>query len=103
MLQDWRKTVKTLGNLLLIFFVILGVLCLLPLITVGFGLALAVGVFALWLLPFVIIACSDQTTGFEKIAWLLAMICLSWFAWVFYFFLAPLKPRRRFSHYDYRY
>ena len=91
---------RTLGNLLVIFFVILGVLCLLPLITVGFGLAMAVAIFAVWLLPFLIIATSDKTTGFEKIAWLLAMICLSWFAWVFYFFLAPLKPRHR---YDYRY
>ena len=37
----------------------------------------------------------------EKIAWLIAMVCLSWFAWVFYFFLAPLKPRRDRVHYDY--
>lgn len=94
---------RTLGNLLVIFFVILGVLCLLPLVTMGFGLLLAVAIFAVWLLPFLIIATSDKTTGFEKIAWLLAMIVLSWFAWIFYFFLAPLKPRRRFDYYDYRY
>ena len=42
----------------------------------------------------------SAATGFEKIAWLLAMICLSWFAWVFYFFLAPIKPKRRYSRYD---
>jgi len=94
---------RTLGNLLVISFVIVGVLCLLPLVTMGFGLVMALAVFAVWLLPFLIIATSDKTTGFEKIAWLLAMICLSWFAWVFYFFLAPLKPRHRHDHYDYRY
>ena len=38
-----------------------------------------------------IIACSDKTTGGEKLAWILAIIFLSWFAWIFYFLLAPLK------------
>ena len=48
---------------------------------------------ALWFLPFWIIATSEKTTGFEKIAWLLAMICLSWFAWVFYFSrITPSNP-----------
>lgn len=91
---------KTLGNLLVIFLVIVGLLCLLPLFTFGFGLLAAVAVFAVWILPFWIIATSDQTGGFEKIAWLLAMICLSWFAWIFYFFLAPIKPRRRYQYRD---
>lgn len=95
---------RTLGSLLTISLVILGLICLLPLLSLGFGLVVAVGVFAIWLVPFWIIATSDKTTGFEKIAWLLAMVCLSWFAWVFYFFLAPLKPRRgRYDYYDYRY
>lgn len=96
---------KTIGSLLTIFLVIIGVLCLLPLISLGLGLVTAVAVFAVWLLPFWIIATSDKTTGFEKIAWLLAMICLSWFAWIFYFFLAPIKPRHRerYGYYDYRY
>ncbi|NKB34816.1 MAG: hypothetical protein GKR91_17105 [Pseudomonadales bacterium] len=60
----------------------------------------AVAIFAIWLLPIWIIATSDKTTGFEKIAWLLAIVCLSWFAWSFYFFLAPLKPKNRY-YYDY--
>lgn len=99
---------KTLGNLIVIFLVLLGVLCLLPLAVAGMGLLFAVLAFAVWLLPFWIIATSDATTGFEKIAWLLAMICLSWFAWVFYFFLAPIKPRRHYyddysDRFDYRY
>jgi hypothetical protein len=91
---------KTLGNLIVIFLVILGLLALVPLISFGFAILGAVAVFSLWVLPIWIIATSDKTTGFEKIAWLLAMLCLSWFAWIFYFFLAPLKPRHR---YDYRY
>jgi hypothetical protein len=91
---------KTLGNLIVIFLVILGLLALVPLISFGFAILCAVAVFSFWVLPIWIIATSDKTTGFEKIAWLLAMLCLSWFAWIFYFFLAPLKPRHR---YDYRY
>lgn len=96
---------RALGSLLVIFLVILGVVALIPLISFGFGLVTCVALFAIWLVPFWIIATSDKTTGFEKIAWLLAMICLSWFAWVFYFFLAPLKPRRRdrYDYYNYRY
>ena len=93
---------RTLGSLLTIFLVILGCLDLIPLLTFSFGLVTAIALFAVWLAPFWIIATSDKTTGFEKIAWLLAMICLSWFAWVFYFFLAPIK-RRRDDYYDYRY
>ena len=81
---------KTLANLIVIFLVILGLLAVIPLVSFGFAILCAVAVFCLWVLPMWIIATSDKTTGFEKIAWLLAMFCLSWFAWVFYFFLAPL-------------
>lgn len=91
---------KILGNLLVIFLVILGFLALIPLVSVGFALLCAVAVFAIWLLPIWIIATSDKTTGGEKICWILAILCLSWFAWVFYFFLAPLKPRRNYYYYD---
>ena len=91
---------KTLANLIVIFLVILGLLALVPLVSFGFAILCAVAVFSLWVLPIWIIATSDKTTGFEKIAWLLAMLCLSWFAWIFYFFLAPLKPKHR---YDYHY
>ena len=90
---------KTLGNLIVIFLVILGLLAVIPLISFGFAILCAVAVFSLWVLPIWIIATSDKTTGFEKIAWLLAMLCLSWFAWIFYFFLAPLKPKHRYDYY----
>ena len=87
---------KTLGNLAVIFLVILGLLALIPLICLGVEILGTVMVIAIWVLPIWIIATSDKTTGFEKIAWLLAMVCLSWFAWIFYFFLAPIKPRHRY-------
>ncbi len=91
---------KLLSNLLLVFLLILGTLALLPLLSMGVAAVCAVLVFAVWVLPIWIIATSDKTTGFEKIAWLLAMVCLSWFAWVFYFFLAPLKPKRHYYYYE---
>ncbi|MCH7672343.1 MAG: hypothetical protein IIB72_09285 [Proteobacteria bacterium] len=89
---------KALGNLAVIFLVILGLLALIPLISLGVTILGTVMVIAIWVLPIWIIATSDKTTGFEKIAWLLAMICLSWFAWIFYFFLAPIKPRHRYYY-----
>ena len=52
----------------------------------------------IWLIPVVLIAVSDRTTGKEKVAWLLAVFFITWFAWVFYLLLAPIKPRD-----DYRY
>lgn len=49
--------------------------------------------FVIWLLPIVFIAGSDRTGGKEKIAWILAVIFITWFAWIFYLLLAPIKPR----------
>ena len=89
---------KALGNLAVIFLVILGMLALIPLISLGVTVLGTVMVIAIWVLPIWIIASSEKTTGFEKIAWLLAMVCLSWFAWVFYFFLAPIKHRHRYYY-----
>jgi hypothetical protein len=92
---------KILGNLAVIILVIIGLLALIPLVSFGFALFCGIALFAIWLLPMWIIATSDETSGFEKIAWLIAMVCLSWFAWVFYFFLAPLKPKRSYYYSDY--
>lgn len=44
-----------------------------------------------WLLPIIIIASSSRTKGGEKLAWILAVLFISWFAWIFYLLLAPLK------------
>ncbi|MEX2132374.1 MAG: hypothetical protein WD772_12910 [Pseudohongiellaceae bacterium] len=90
---------KILTTLLLIVLVIIGMAALIPILSIGFALVCAAGVFLIWLLPILIIASSDETTKGEKAAWILAIILLSWFAWVFYFFLAPLKPRRRDYYY----
>jgi len=43
-----------------------------------------------WLIPIILIAGSNKTGGKEKLAWILAVIFVSWFAWVFYLLLAPL-------------
>lgn len=46
-----------------------------------------------WLLPILIIANSRKSTGSEKLAWILAVIFISWFAWIFYLLLAPIKKK----------
>jgi len=47
----------------------------------------------LWLLPILIIMSSSKTTSGEKIAWILAVLFITWFAWIFYMLLAPIKKR----------
>jgi hypothetical protein len=46
-----------------------------------------------WLLPILMIISSDKTSGTEKLAWVLAVVFISWFAWIFYLLLAPIKNR----------
>lgn len=46
-----------------------------------------------WLLPIFIIAKSNKTTKAEKVAWIFAVIFVSWFAWIFYALLAPIKKK----------
>lgn len=92
---------RILSGLLLILGTIVGVLLLIPVVSLGVALLGGAAVFFIWLLPMLIIAASDETTTGEKVCWILAILCLSWFAWVFYFFLAPLKPRRRWDDYSY--
>jgi len=47
----------------------------------------------IWLAPLLIISKSSKTSGSEKIAWIIAMLFVSWGAFVFYLLLAPLKKR----------
>ncbi len=56
----------------------------------AFLLALAV-LGLVWLLPIFIILGSNKTSGGEKLAWTLLVIFVSWFAFVFYLLLAPIK------------
>jgi len=92
---------------LLLFVLILlglafGLTALIPILTIGVAMAGVLGCLFIWLLPILIIAGSDRTTGGEKLAWILAIIFLSWFAWIFYFLLAPIKERPCYSR-EYRY
>ncbi|HTN20689.1 MAG TPA: PLDc N-terminal domain-containing protein [Pelobium sp.] len=60
----------------------------------GFNILVVLGAIAfVWLLPIIIIASSRKTSGGEKLAWLLAVLFVSWFAWIFYLLLAPIKKK----------
>ncbi len=74
------------------------VLLAIPVLSAGIALIVVLGCFFVWFLPILLILGSDQTSGGEKLAWILAIIFLSWFAWIFYFLLAPLKPVRRYRY-----
>jgi uncharacterized membrane protein len=50
-------------------------------------------ILAIWLAPFILVLASEKTSGGEKVAWLLALIFISWFAWIFYLLLAPIKSK----------
>ena len=54
--------------------------------------------FAIWLTPMVLIIGSDRTSGKEKLAWVLAMLFVSWFAWIFYWLLAPIRDPREANY-----
>ncbi|WP_152669361.1 PLDc N-terminal domain-containing protein [Chryseobacterium koreense] len=47
----------------------------------------------IWLLPIFSILFSQKTSGSEKVAWLLAVLFVSWFAWIFYLLLAPIRKK----------
>lgn len=46
-----------------------------------------------WLIPLLSILFSTKTTGTEKLAWILAVLLVSWFAWIFYLLIAPIKNK----------
>ena len=100
-----EPAMKVLSALLILFVVGFGLFALIPVLTVGVALAAVFGCFFIWFLPILIIATSDKTTGGEKAAWILAIVFLSWFAWIFYFLLAPLKEKPYYREYrrEYRY
>ena len=88
--------VKALGTLVTVLAIIVGAIVLIPILGAVLGLAVAFGSVLLWLLPIVLIAASDKVGTAEKVLWILAIVFLSWFAWIFYFFFAPVfdKPQR---------
>ena len=91
---------KVLGTVLTILAVVLGLVILLPLVGLAMGLLAVLGGFFVWVLPILIIAASDKTSTSEKLLWILAIIFLSWFAWILYFFFAPVFDRpQRYRYY----
>ncbi len=92
---------RLISAILVVLAVALGVTLLIPVLGVALALSIPLGCFLIWLLPILIIASSDKTTGGEKLAWILAIVFLSWFAWIFYFLLAPIKEPdyRRYRYY----
>ncbi len=88
---------NVLGTLITAVAIVVGAVVLIPILGVVLGIAVALGGALLWLLPIVLIAASDKVGGAEKILWILAIVFLSWFAWIFYFFFAPIfdRPRRQ--------
>ncbi len=54
--------------------------------------ALALAAF-IWLLPILLILRSQKTNGAEKLFWILAVLFVSWFAWIAYALLAPIGGR----------
>jgi hypothetical protein len=93
---------KVLTTLLVLVALGFALMLLIPVFGFVLALALPLGFFFIWLLPILIILCSDKTSGGEKIAWILAIIFLSWFAWIFYFLLAPISRRSEERYPDYR-
>ena len=65
-----------------------------------FGLGIvAIPLFILfvWVFPILIIAVSPKVSGPEKLAWILAVIFISWFAWILFLLLAPVKKQQGLS------
>ncbi len=56
-----------------------------------FVIASGILIFLLWIAPLVLVYRSPKTRGSEKAGWLLAIAFISWFAWIFYILLAPIK------------
>lgn len=90
-----------LGALVTLVAVVVGLVVLVPVLGVMLAIACTLGGVLLWLLPIVIIAASDKVGTAEKLLWILAIIFLSWFAWIVYFFFAPVfdRPASRNSYY----
>lgn len=46
-----------------------------------------------WLLPIIDIARSSKVDKDEKLVWIAACLALSWFCWILFYALAPVKQR----------
>lgn len=84
-----------LNALALLLLLVVGSILLLPVLGVGLAILLLFGGALIWLLPIALILVSRRASNLEKLLWILAIIFLSWFAWILYFLLAPLLPNDR--------
>jgi membrane protease YdiL (CAAX protease family) len=88
---------RALSILVILIGLAVGLLVVIPLVGLAMALLIPLAFLFIWLLPILIIAGSDRTTGIEKLMWILAIVFLSWFAWILYFLLAPVGPDRHES------
>lgn len=56
-------------------------------------IAMILIIMVVYLAPFIIVLTSSKTGFGEKIAWILAILFISWFAIIFYFLLAPSNKK----------
>ncbi|MDA9909034.1 hypothetical protein N9E57_00750 [Gammaproteobacteria bacterium] len=91
---------NVISTLFILLMLAIAGVALLPVLTFGIALLFMASIFFFWLLPILIIADSEKTSGSEKAVWILVIIFLSWFAWIFYFLLAPIKPKPCYYHYE---
>jgi len=89
---------KLLNSLFTLLLLILVAVFLLPVIGASLALLVVGGIFFIWLLPILLIMGSEQATRLEKLCWILAIIFLSWFAWILYAILGPVVPKRRYRY-----
>lgn len=61
----------------------------------GLGVGALLLTLFIWFLPIVLIMRSKKTNGAEKLFWVLAVVFVSWFAWIFYALFAPLGGEKR--------
>ena len=89
-----------IGALVTFVAIVIGLVVLVPILGVALAIVCTLAGVLFWLLPIVIIAASDKVGGAEKLLWILAIVFLSWFAWILYFFFAPVfdRPERRSSY-----
>ncbi len=59
----------------------------------GLGAGMLMLFLFVWLLPIILILRSDKTSGAEKLFWLVAVLFVSWFAWILYMLLAPIGSK----------
>ncbi|WP_299006199.1 hypothetical protein [uncultured Shewanella sp.] len=59
----------------------------------GFGILTLLYTIA-WIAPMAFIACSSQITKYEKIAWIIAITFISWFAFIIYLLVRKIKINR---------